>query len=45
MANNKALNACDIGFHYLVQALTERDAAQLLFEMNNRVDVPDYGYQ
>lgn len=43
--NNKALTAGDIGFHFLVEALTEADADQLLFEMNNRDDVPGYGYQ
>jgi len=43
--HNKALTAGDVGFHYLVQALTEGGASQLLFEMNNRDDVPGYGYQ
>lgn len=44
-AHNKALTAGDVGFHYLVQALTEGGASQLLFEMNNRDDVPGYGFQ
>lgn len=44
-ANNKALTAGDIGFHYLVQALTDGGASQLLYEMNNRDDVPGYGFQ
>jgi hypothetical protein len=44
-ALDKALTAGDIGFHYLVQALTEGGASQLLFEMNNRDDVPGYGFQ
>ncbi len=44
-AHNKALTAGDIGFHYLVKALMEGGASQLLFEMNNRDDVPGYGYQ
>ncbi len=44
-ANDKALTAGDIGFHYLVEALTDGGASQLLFEMNNRDDVPGYGYQ
>ncbi len=39
------LTAGDIGFHYLVEALTKGGASQLLFEMNNRDDVPGYGYQ
>jgi len=45
IAHNKALTAGDIGFHYLVQALNEGDASQLLFDMNHRNDVPGYGFQ
>ncbi len=44
-ANNKMITAGDIGFHYLVSALVDGGQGQLLFEMNNRVDVPGYGYQ
>jgi len=44
-ANNKALTAGDIGFHFLVKALDEGGASQLLFDMNNRDDVPGYGFQ
>lgn len=44
-ANNKALTAGDIGFHYLIEALTMGGASQLIYEMNNRDDVPGYGYQ
>lgn len=44
-ADGNALTAGDIGFHYLVEALTDGGASQLLFEMNNRDDVPGYGYQ
>jgi len=44
-ANNKALTAGDIGFHFLVKALDEGGASQLIYEMNNREDVPGYGYQ
>ena len=43
--NDKALTAGDIGFHYLIDALTKGDQSQLLYEMNNRDDVPGYGYQ
>jgi alpha-L-rhamnosidase len=43
--NNKALTAGDIGFHFLVEALVKNDNSQLLFEMNNREDVPGYGFQ
>ncbi len=44
-ANNKALTAGDVGFHFLVQALDEGGASQLLYDMNNRNDVAGYGYQ
>jgi len=44
-ANNKALTAGDVGFHYLVDALTKGGKSQLLYEMNNRNDVPGYGFQ
>lgn len=39
------LTAGDIGFHFLVQALQEGSASDLLYEMNNRSDVPGYGFQ
>jgi len=45
IADNKALIAGDVGFHYLVEALTRGGAAQLMFDMINRDDVPGYGYQ
>ena len=44
-AGGKKLTAGDIGFHYLVKALTDGDKSQLLFEMNARDDVPGYGFQ
>jgi hypothetical protein len=44
-AHHDALTAGDIGFHYLVQALADGNASQLLFDMMNRCDVPGYGYQ
>jgi alpha-L-rhamnosidase len=43
--NGKALTAGDIGFHYLVEALTSNGQSELLYEMNNRDDVPGYGFQ
>jgi alpha-L-rhamnosidase len=43
--SGKALTAGDVGFHYLIKALEEGGAAQLIFEMNNRDDIPGYGYQ
>lgn len=44
-ASGKALTAGDVGFHFLVQALQEGGASQLLYDMNFRDDVPGYGYQ
>ena len=44
-AGNKELTAGDIGFHFLVNALDKGGASQLLFDMNNRDDVPGYGFQ
>jgi alpha-L-rhamnosidase len=43
--SNAVLTAGDVGFHYLVQALEEGGASQLLYEMNSRNDVPGYGFQ
>lgn len=40
-----ALTAGDVGFHYVIEALTRTGQSQLIFEMNNRDDVPGYGYQ
>jgi alpha-L-rhamnosidase len=45
LANGKALTAGDVGFHYLVSALTQGGKSQLLYEMNARDDIPGYGYQ
>lgn len=44
-ANGKALTAGDVGFHFVVDALTKGGKSQLLYEMNNRNDVPGYGFQ
>lgn len=44
-AGNKALTAGDIGFHFLVKALDDGGASQLIYDMNNRSDVPGYGFQ
>lgn len=45
LANNRALTGGDVGFYYLVKTLYENGKEQLLFDMNNRDDVPGYGYQ
>jgi hypothetical protein len=44
-ANNNKLTAGDVGFHYLVEALSKSGYSQLLFDMINRDDAPGYGYQ
>ena len=44
-ADGKAITAGDVGFHYLVDVLTRFGKSELLYEMNNRDDVPGYGYQ
>ena len=46
IANAKyALTAGDVGFHYLIQALQEGGASDVIFRINERSDVPGYGYQ
>lgn len=45
IASGKKLTAGDIGFHFLIQALHEGGASQLIYDMNYRDDVPGYGYQ
>jgi hypothetical protein len=40
-----ALTPGDIGFHYLVQALQDAGASDVIFKMNSREDVPGYGFQ
>ncbi len=37
--------AGDIGFHYVVQALTDAGKSQLLYKMATRTSPPSYGYQ
>lgn len=44
-ADQKAVTAGDVGFHYVVDALTKFGKSNLLYEMNYRDDVPGYGYQ
>jgi hypothetical protein len=40
-----ALTAGDVGYHYLVQALQDAGASDVIFKMNSREDVPGYGFQ
>ena len=43
--NNNALTAGDIGFKYVIKVLTDANRSDVIFDMNNRFDVPGYGYQ
>ena len=43
--NNYALTSGDIGYHFLVRVLSENGRSDILYKMNNRSDVPGYGYQ
>ena len=40
-----ALTAGDVGFHYVVEALSRAGRGDILFAMNARDDVPGYGFQ
>jgi len=44
-ADGFALTAGDVGYHYLVQALQDAGASEVIFKMNSREDVPGYGFQ
>jgi hypothetical protein len=44
-SDGRALTAGDVGFHYVVEALSRGGRGDLLFAMNARDDVPGYGYQ
>jgi hypothetical protein len=39
------LTAGDIGFHFLIKALDDGGASQMIYEMNHRDDVAGYGFQ
>jgi alpha-L-rhamnosidase len=43
--SGKVLTSGDIGFHFLIKALDDGGASELIYEMNNRDDVAGYGYQ
>ncbi|PZP47705.1 MAG: alpha-L-rhamnosidase [Pseudopedobacter saltans] len=43
--NNYKLTAGDIGFRYLLLVLAEAGRSDVIYKMNNRSDVPGYGYQ
>jgi alpha-L-rhamnosidase len=43
--HNNHVTAGDIGFHYVVRALTDGGRSDLLYDMLSRRDSPSYGYQ
>ncbi|MGN6180195.1 MAG: family 78 glycoside hydrolase catalytic domain, partial [Mucilaginibacter sp.] len=43
--HNNALTSGDIGFKYLLKSLEEAGRSDVIYSMNNRTDVPGYGYQ
>ena len=40
-----ALTAGDVGYRYVLRALEDNDASEVIYDMNSRYDVPGYGYQ
>ena len=44
-AHGDHVTAGDIGFHYVVRALTDSGRSDVLFDMLSRDDSPSYGYQ
>jgi hypothetical protein len=43
--HNNSLTAGDIGYRYLLKVLGDEGRSDVIFDMNNRSDVPGYGYQ
>jgi len=41
----KGLTAGDIGYRYLLQVLLHEGRSDMIYKMNNRSDIPGYGYQ
>jgi hypothetical protein len=44
-SRNNSLTAGDIGYRYLLKVLDAAGRSDVIFDMNNRSDVPGYGYQ
>lgn len=44
-SHNNSLTSGDIGFRYLLKVLNDAGRSDVIFDMNNRSDVPGYGYQ
>lgn len=45
VANHYALTAGDIGYRYVLKVLEDAGRSDIIYKMNNRSDVPGYGYQ
>ncbi|MDN5286932.1 MAG: alpha-L-rhamnosidase [Mucilaginibacter sp.] len=43
--HNNRITAGDIGYRYLLRVLDDAGRSDVIFDMNNRTDVPGYGYQ
>jgi alpha-L-rhamnosidase len=43
--HNNSLTSGDIGYRYLLKVLDDEGRSGVIYEMNNRTDVPGYGYQ
>jgi hypothetical protein len=44
-SRNNSLTAGDIGYRYLLKVLHRERRSDVIYDMNNRDDVPGYGYQ
>ncbi len=44
-AHHDHVTAGDVGFHYVVRALTDGGRSDVLYDMLSRTDSPSYGYQ
>jgi hypothetical protein len=44
-SHNNSLTCGDIGYRYLLKVLDAAGRSDVIFDMNNRSDVPGYGYQ
>ncbi|MBS1567521.1 MAG: family 78 glycoside hydrolase catalytic domain, partial [Bacteroidetes bacterium] len=44
-SRGNSLTAGDIGFRYLLRVLDDEGRSDVIYDMNNRDDVPGYGYQ
>ena len=44
-SRNNALTAGDVGYRYVLRALEENNASDVIYDMNCKYDVPGYGWQ